>query len=109
MIGGNKKALLQQRNGETFNVIGEREINWTTIHELKGFLDMQGQSSNRNNYKTMLEDSTHIFICDYYNIDLNIEDKRLLIDNKVYELVYIDNPMGLNKHLELYLNYLGGQ
>lgn len=109
MIGGNIKALLQRKNGFTTNVIGEREYSWETIQELKGFLDMQGQSTNRTNYKTQLEESTHIFICDYYPIEREIEDKRLLINNKVYELVYIDNPMELNKHLELYLKYVGGQ
>lgn len=109
MIGGNKKALLQQKNGYSMNAIGEREYSWETIHELMGFLDMQGQSTNRSNYKTQLEEASHIFICDYYPIEREIEDKRLVIDNKAYELVYIDNPMELNQHLELYLKYVGGQ
>lgn len=109
MIGGNKKALLQQKTSASFNEIGERINTWETIEELIGFLDMQGQSTNSSNYRTVLEQSTHIFICDYYPISREVEDKRLMIDNKVYELVYIDNPMELNQHLELYLKYVGGQ
>ena len=29
----------------------------------------------------------------------------MIIDGKTYDILYIDNPMGLNEHLEIMLKY----
>lgn len=108
-IGGNTKGLLQVTNGVSYNAIGEKVLEWVTSNELTGYLDMQSQVTNRTNYQTKLEESTHIFICDYVAIDDSVEDKRMLVDSKVYDVLYIDDPMNLHQHLEIYLKYVGGQ
>lgn len=109
MIGGNTKALLQEQREIGTNDIGESVQEWVTLIELKGFLDFQGQSTNRNTYNSKLEESTDLFICDYKNFNKEAENKRMLIDNKVYDVMFIDDPMNLHQHLEIYLKYLGGQ
>ena len=109
MINGNIKALLQEKSETGINVIGERIQEWVTIIELKGFLDFQGHSTNRTTYETKLEESTHLFICDYKSFNKKAENKRMIIDNEVYDVVYIDDPMNLHQHLEIFLKYAGGQ
>ena len=108
MIGGNIKALLQEKRETGINAIGERIQGWETIIELKGFLDLQGQTTNRI-YETKLEEASHLFICDYRSFNKKAENKRMLIENEVYDVLFVDDPMNLHQHLEIYLKYLGGQ
>ena len=108
MIGGNITALLQAKKGYTTNAIGETSPSYETIIELVGFLDMQSYNTHRT-YLTKIEEATHVFICDFIELeDTNSEDKRMLINNKSYDVLFIDNPMELNKHLEIYLKRIGG-
>ncbi len=108
MIGGNIEARIQVKTTEK-NEIGERVPSWKTIAILWGYLDFMGQSTNSTNFKTKLEESTHIFICDYVELEKNVENKRMLINDEVYDITFIDNPMNLNKHLEIFLEYKGRQ
>lgn len=110
MIGGNLTAQLQTRSA-TKNEIGEHVQSWETRHTLTGFLDYMSGDTPRTTYNTKLQESTHLFICDYAQLDADIdaENSRMLINGKTYDVKIIDNPMELNAHLEIYLKYTGGQ
>ena len=110
-IGGNITAQIQKNSGSTKNAIGERSITWTTLHSVSGFLDLSAGDSKRTTYDTKIQESTHIFICDYFSLDSTIkaENSRLIINNQTYDVMLIDDPMGLHKHIEIYLKYTGGQ
>ena len=106
MIGGNIEAILQQKDGSEKNAIGERIHTWKDIQTLKGWLDLQnGDSKYTNNAK--LQESTHIFLCDYIAIDRSPENKRLLVNGFIYDVLLIDDPMELHQHLEIFLKYVG--
>lgn len=111
MIGGNVIGQLQKRTGTTKNEIGESVINWETLHTLKGFLDFSAGESRYNSFNAKIQETTHMFICDYVEIDSSImaENSRMLINGRTYDVMLIDNPMGLNKHIEIYLKFTGGQ
>lgn len=106
MIGGNIEAVVQQKNEVTINAIGEKTHSWSDIHKLWGWLDLSGGDS-RYSYNAKLQESTHIFITDYVPIDRKPEDKRLVVDGVAYDILYIDDPMGLHQHLEITLKYVG--
>lgn len=108
MIGGNVEGLLQSLTTSE-NEIGEAIESYQTIATLTGFLDFMGETTNKTNYQSKIVEATHIFICDYVAIDTNAENKRMAVNNEEYVVKYIDNPMGLNQHLEIYLKYVGGQ
>ena len=110
-VGGNVTAQVQLKTTGTKNEIGERVAQWETIHTVKGWLDLSAGDSKYTNYSTKLQESTHIFICGYIALDPRVkaENSRLLIGGKRYDIMLIDNPMGMNKHLEIYLNFTGGQ
>ena len=106
MIGGNIEAVLQQKNGSTSNRIGEKIQSWADAAILTGWLDLQaGDSKYTHNAK--LQESTHIFICDYVDIDRKPNDKRLVVNGMIYDVLLIDDPMEMHQHLEIYLRYVG--
>ena len=107
MIGGNVDAIIQVETSSK-NAFGEKETTYKDLTTVKGFLDyVGGDGSYKNNFKGELEETTHIFICDYDSITANAEPttSRMVINNKNYNVLLIDNPMGLNEHLEIMLKY----
>ena len=105
MIGGNVTAVLQTKT-TTKNAFGEKVDNWTDVQLLKGFLDFTGgDGSYKSNFKGSVEETTHLFICDYVELDVKPTQCRMVIDNKIYDVLMIDNPMNLNQHLEIMLKY----
>ena len=107
MIGGNVDAIIQVETSSK-NAFGEKETTYKDLTTVKGFLDyVGGDGSYKNNFKGELEETTHIFICDYDSITANAEHttSRMIIDDKIYDILYIDNPMNLNEHLEIMLKY----
>lgn len=108
MIGGNTTAVLQSKSTAQ-NEIGESIKTYTDKYILKGWLDFTGGSSYYNNYNSKFQESTHIFICDYQAIDLTPEQCRLVCNDKVYDVLIIDDPMELHEQLEILLKYVGVQ
>lgn len=109
MIGGNVSALLQTKNTSEKNAIGESVPVWETAHTLLGYVDLMAGESRYVTYSAKIQESTHIFICDYVPLpNINAENSRMVIGSDVYEISLIDNPMGMNQHLEIYLRYTGG-
>ena len=107
MIGGNITAVLQTKT-TTKNAFGEKVETWSDVQLLKGFLDFTGgDGSYKSNYRGSVEETTHLFICDYDKIASETKPTqcRLVCDNKVYDVLMIDNPMGLNQHLEIMLKF----
>lgn len=110
MIGGNIQAELQIKT-TVKNEIGEGVSSWKTVNVLKGFLDFSGGDAKYSTYNAKIQESTHIFICDYIELDKQAtsENSRMIVDGFVYDVKFIDNPMNLNQQLEIYLKYTGGQ
>lgn len=108
-IGGNKQALLQEKATQK-NAIGEHIETYTTTKTLLGFLDYMQGDTEYNVYNAKIQESTHVFVGDYVDLSsIKVENARMLIDNKLYDVILIDNPMELNKQIEIYLKYTGGQ
>lgn len=106
MIGGNIEAILQQRTATAINAIGERISAWEDVQTLWGFLDLTAGDS-KYTYDAKLQDSTHIWVCDYTPIDHKTDNKRLVVNGVVYDVLLIDDPMELHQHLEIYLRFVG--
>lgn len=135
MIGGNVAGLIQVKDEGQKNLIGERIHEWIDVTSLKGFLDYQGGQNAYQTWDAKIQESTHIFICDFTslknlsedwvwnpfnltngvikvgtqdNVDLTSENGRMVVNGDIYDILLIDDPMGLHKHLEIYLKYVGG-
>lgn len=104
------ECRIQTKTSER-NEIGEIVNDWADEITVYGVLGLQNGDSNYSNFNAKIEESTHIFMCDF-NADIYAladTDVRCIIKNKMYDILLIDNPDELNYHLEIYLRYVGGQ
>lgn len=106
MIGGNTTLVLQKK-APTKNKLGEHVISYTDYMSLKGWLDLNGTSSNYETYNAHIKDSTHVFICDYVSISAVDTSLSALVEGKRYDVSYIDDPQGRHRQIEIYLTYVG--
>lgn len=108
-IGGNVIATIQTKSCENDSK-GIQHSEWSDYTALRGWLDLSGGNSQYTNFNAKIQESTHIFLCDYAHLgDLTAEDCRMIIGGKIYNVMLIDDPMELHEHLEIYLKYIGGQ
>lgn len=87
------------------NGIGGSTIPETASFTIHGFLDMLTGTDIRGNVvnNAYIIDSSHVLLTD---IDTRLQ-KGLRIDETAtgtkYRVIYVDNPVSLGKHLEVYL------
>ena len=115
-IGGGITGTIQV-SAAVKNAIGEAEKVWRDAFSLSGWLDLQSGDSKYSTHKAKIEESTHVFLCDYHSgiYALTIPDSkikavpdvRMIIKGMVYDVLLIDNPMELNEQLEIYLRKVG--
>ena len=117
-IGGNIEAIIQISK-TVQNDIGEDIDTWETVTKpFIGWLDLSSGDSPSINYRTKIQESTHVFICDYFPLiykqgegkeeKITPENSRMIVNNDVYEVMVYDNPMQMKYQLEIYLKYIGG-
>ena len=115
-IGGSTTGTIQV-SAAVKNAIGEAEKIWKDAFSHSGWLDLQSGDSKYSTNKAKIEESTHVFICDYHSgiYALTIPDSktktvpdcRMIIKGMVYDVLLIDNPMEMNEQLEIYLRKVG--
>ena len=88
MIGGNTIAQLQISTSEKTE-IGAGVKRWSTVLELSGFLDLSSGDSKYTTYNAKVQESSHIFICDWKPVDVSIkaENSRLLVNGSAYDVM----------------------
>lgn len=111
MIGGITRGIIQVKNGTVKNSIGEKVPNWEDKHVLVGWIDLQQGDSKHTTYNAKIQESTHVFICDYEKLEEEItpENSRMIVEGSRYDVTLIDDVMNMHRQLEIYLKYTGGQ
>lgn len=118
-IGGNTWGLFQCKNTNAKNAIGEAVPSWVDALSVTGWLDLSSGDSKHTVFNAKIQESTHIFLCDYQPLMNNMsieldgpitsENARMVIDGLIYEILLIDDPMNMHEHFEIYLKFIGGQ
>lgn len=107
-VGGNTTATIQVKTNVK-NEFGERVSVWTDVKTVKGWLDLSNGTSDYLNYNAKIQDSTHYFLCDVFDLtDVTKDNARMIINGKPYAILLIDDPMEMHQHYEIYLKYLEG-
>ncbi len=108
-IGGNITGTIQTKTAGEYNDIGEAVKTWADAYSQNGWLGMQSGGAVRSNYMTKLEETTHVFLCDYHEgiYALANQGTRMILKGFVYDVLLIDNPDELNEQLEIYLKRVG--
>ncbi len=65
MIGGNIVATIQLNKTDGKNAIGEGIVNWLNVAQINGWLDFISGEAKYNTFNAKIEESSHVFICDY--------------------------------------------
>lgn len=109
-IGGKTIGTIQTRTAVK-NAIGEAVQTWADAFSQIGWLGMQSGDSKYTNFNAKIEESTHVFLCDYHSgiYALADQDTRMVIKGKMYDVLLIDNPDEMDEQLEIYLRKIGGQ
>lgn len=110
-IGGNISAVLKIKASGGKNSIGEAVNSWEDAFTLVGWLGLQNGENKRATFNAKIEESTHVFLCDYNAGVYALADKdtRLILKGNMYDVLLIDNPDELDEQLEIYLRKVGGQ
>ena len=115
-IGGNIIARLQKKetardeDGNILtNEIGEAETTWADAFNPRGWLGLQSGDSKHTTFNAKVEESSHVFLCDYHSgvYALADQDTRMIIKGFVYDVLLIDNPDEMDEQLEIYLRRVG--
>lgn len=116
-IGGNKEAVIQVKD-ITNNEIGEDVPAWVNALPVTGWLDLLTGDSGSEKYNAKMQESTHIFLCNYFplvysadekeEIKITPENSRIIVEGEIYEVTLYDDPMGLHEQLEIFLKFTGG-
>jgi head-tail adaptor len=107
-IGGKIRAKIQT-NTTTKNAIGESVKTWEDAYNIVGWLGLQSGGSDYAPHKAKLEESTHVFLCDFLPSVYALADRdtRMIIKGFVYDVLLIDNPDEMDEQLEIYLKRVG--
>lgn len=108
MVGGNITGIIQIKTSSK-NEIGESVNKWADTFSQIGWLGLEAGDSKRTNYNAKLEESTHVFLCDF-NSDIYAlanQDTRMVIKGVMYDVLLIDNPDEMDEQLEIYLRKVG--
>lgn len=108
-IGGNITGIIQTKVSEGKNAIGEAEIKWADKVSQIGWLGLQNGDSKRSIYNAKIEESTHVFLCDF-NAEIYAladQDTRMVLKGNMYDVLLIDNPDEMDDQLEIYLRKVG--
>lgn len=110
-IGGNITGVIQTKISSGENAIGEQEVTWSDAFSQIGWLGMQSGDSKYTNFNAKIEESTHVFLCDFDSgiYALAEQDTRMIIKGIMYDVLLIDNPDEMDEQLEIYLRKVGGQ
>ena len=105
-----QNLILQVQSENSVDEIGNPVIIWEEVGSYPGWLDLVSGNSPVQNYNAKISESSHYYITDYYRALANQDPEvcRMLIDGKIYDVQWIDDPMGMHEHLEIYLKAVGG-
>lgn len=106
-INGNTLCRFYTRKTGALNELGEQITKWQEYAKVYGVLDYISGTTQRD-YKVKLEDSTHVFLCNYFKLPKDEGELKASISGTNYEVIKVDNVMEKNIHYEIYLKQLGG-
>lgn len=109
-IGGNVTARVVRSKMVKSARGAALESGTETIMDVRGWLDYQSGQDSHQAYGAELADTTHLFLCDYDEEYAKLRKQKglsLEIDGDRYEVLLIDDPMSLHRHIETFLRRVG--
>lgn len=83
------------------NDLGQYIASYIPNGSFKGWLDMLGGNETIDQ-KAITANSTHVIVTPEINAQVTIAD-HVIYNGQVYEVTFVDDPVNINHHLEIYL------
>ncbi|WP_257211372.1 phage head-tail adapter protein [Streptococcus suis] len=88
------------------NLVGENELGQEIFEHKRvavfaGYMDMLDGSESTDKL-AYLADSTHVILTKDTTVNAEIDDK-IEVNGKTYEVTYVDDPVNIGHHLEIYV------
>jgi len=96
-----KEFIIQEFEKAGEDRLGDPIFEWTEKCRAKGYMDLLSGKEATDD-KNFLAKATHVAIIFDSGKPITNRD-RLIHDGTAYEITYVDNPMGLGSHLEVFV------
>jgi SPP1 family predicted phage head-tail adaptor len=96
--------LTSQRYTETSNGMGGSTQTWTEHLSFEGVIDFMSGNEQKQAEQIGVV-ANHILLV-FEIIDIK-ENDRIYYNEKMYDVKFVDNPMNMDQHLEILLEYKG--
>ncbi|MCW6664519.1 phage head closure protein [Aerococcaceae bacterium NML191219] len=100
-----KKFLVQKRRNQKSKT-GGAVLEWVDVTEVCGYLDMLDGSVHNPIQNALVQSSSHVLVVPEYQTGIEM-GMRIVFEGKLYQITYVDNPVNLDHHLEIYCKYDG--
>lgn len=97
-----KHIVTIKRKALTDDGGGSKTETWTKLKNIKGLIVQNGGNERRMNEKKT-EISSHTLMCN--KTDIKAID-RIECGGSIYEVLSVDNPLGMNHHMEVDLQLI---
>lgn len=101
------QTLVLQAKKQKSDGIGGFTETWDDLRAVSGYLDLLQGTDENTIQQAFIEQSTHVAVLPKY--EPGITDAMRIVDEtgRFYEITYVDDPVGVHHHTELYLKYGG--
>lgn len=94
------EILKKEKTGRK-NSLNQEIEEWTSLYKIDGYMDMlSGDEAMSTN--AFIQESSHVLIT--WDVEKTITNRDQIQDlsGQLFEITYVDNPMGLGKMYEIY-------
>lgn len=100
-----------QTRQQTDDGIGGTITTWSDIGTLTGYIDMVNGSDLPTGAadNAFIENSTHVAVIPDGKPGRVSDKDRITYQGRGYDVTFVDDPVGVGHHLEVYLRYAGGE
>ena len=99
------QTLLIQKKNRAPDGIGGFKFDFEDFTTVKGYIDLTSGTDQAVNQNAFIKESTHYAIIPQYVSGIT-EDMELVDEQgNTYSITYVDDPMGIHHHLEIYLTF----
>ena len=101
------RTLIIQNKVQADDGIGGMSETWADFTTVYGYIDLVTGTNQNTAQNAIIEQSTHLIILPEY-IDILTDQMRIIdTSGRWYAITYVDDPMGLQHHLEVYCRWGG--
>lgn len=101
------RTLIVQLKMQLEDGIGGVVETWVNFTTLFGYIDLVTGTNQNSAQNAILEQSTHLVIIPEYTDDPTDQMRIIDTSGRWYAITYVDDPMGVHHHLEIYCRYGG--